>query len=140
MAAFFAALEGETCDEVFVAIADDIQIADARRAQVEALVVEIREDVLEASVPVLGFTQAFLVVEGNSVEDTFELGLVRILDVPQGLINEFAEVVGIALAVKAVEIAAGRELAALAFEALDHFRLAGELFLKCLAALLDEIG
>lgn len=140
-AAFLAALRGEAGDEVFVTVSNDIEVPDSRGAEVEARVVKVGKQVFETSVSIFCFAQTFFVVERDGVEDSFEFGLVCIFDIPQRLVDEFAEVVGIALTVEAVEIAASRELETLAIQAtLDHFRLAGELFFEGFAAFLDEIG
>ena len=102
---------------------------------------EVGKQVFEASVSIFCFTEALFVVEGDGMEYAFEFGLVCIFDVSEGLVDEFAEVVGIALTIEAVKIAAGGELEALAIQAmLDHFRLAGKLFLEGFAAFLDEVG
>ena len=79
---FLARARGEFADQVLVSVADHVDAADARGAQVEAGIVEVVEQVLEALVALGGPAERRLAVEADVAEDAFAASLCWLLQSP----------------------------------------------------------
>ena len=105
LACLLAGPSGELADQVLVHVADDVAVPDPRRPQVEPGIVEVFQQVLEPPIALLGLPQGRFGVEVDVAKDVFELGLVGVLDLLQGDVDQFADVGGIAMGVEVVEVA-----------------------------------
>src|SRR5690606_11383438 len=117
LARFLAGAGGEVGDEVLVGVADDVLVADAAGAQVELGVGEVLEQHLQARVSLAGLAEVGFAVEVDVAEDALQLGLVGVLDLLQGLVDELSEVGLVALLLEVVVARALGEDEAFALEA-----------------------
>jgi len=134
LARLLAGVRGEAFQEILVDVADHVLVADRRGPQVEALVVEVFEQMFETGVPFLGLPQFGLRVEADLAEDTFQLLLVRLLDLAERHVDPLADVRLGPASVEAGEVAPLGKLEALARQAAVHAQHVAPVLLQVLVA------
>ncbi len=100
-----AGIAGKAFDQILVGIADDVGVADLRRAQIQPWIVEVFEQMAQTIIALLGASQRGFAVEVDIAENAVQLFFIGVFDLLQGHVDQFTHIVRGAAVVERVVVA-----------------------------------